>query len=392
MAKTPIKLSLIFYVFFTLILTGCGTSSPLLPLPTPGYPSLSDDLDYTDLDQAIEQSLIYLRKRPQSSHVTIANQSRPVEHLIRSLTFFRSLISSHPSANLLQLELETYFDLYQAAGTDGYNPGHKMLVTGYYQPVFDGRLTRQGAYVYPIYAIPNTLALRRDTQSGTYKIGRLNGGSFLNYWTRSEIENRGHAQGNELVYLKNPMDAFLLHIQGSGLIRLADGSTKGIHYALKNGRQYKSIGKYMVETGKMELSEASIDTIRKYITANPAEQEEILHHNDSYIFFEWTTTHGAIGNLGRELTAGRSIAVDQKHFPAGGLAFLSSRKPVIKDNRIINWFPLNRFVLAQDTGSAIQGSGRVDLFWGSGPTAGLAAGSMKEDGTLYFLFLKKQFL
>ena len=392
MAKTSIKLYLIFFTFFTLGLIGCSTSSPLHPLPASGYPSFSDDLKYTDLDQAIEQSLIFLRKQPQSSRITIAKQSRPIEHLIRSLTFFRSLIASQPSDNLLKLELETYFDIFQASGTDGYNPGRNMLVTGYYQPVFDGRLKRQGAYVYPIYAIPDTLALRRNPHANTYKIGRLDGGNFLDYWTRSEIESRGYAQGYELVYLKNPMDAFLLHIQGSGLIRLADGSTRGIHYALKNGRQYKSIGKYMVETGKMELSEASIDTIRKYITANPAEQEEILHHNDSYIFFEWTTTHGAIGNLGRELTPGRSIAVDQKRFPPGGLAFLSSRKPIIKDGHIVNWFPLNRFVLAQDTGSAIQGSGRVDLFWGSGHTAGLAAGSMKEDGELYFLLLKEQFL
>lgn len=382
---------LTLFALFTLSFAGCGKNS-LFPPAATQYPSFSDDLEYNDLDQAIEQSLIYLSKRPESTRFTIADQSYPIGHLIHSLTFFRSLIAGHPSANLLKLKIETYFDIFQAAGTDGYNPQRNMLVTGYYQPVFDGSLKRRAPYIYPIYAIPDTLALRRDSESGTYRIGRLDGGNFRSYWTRGEIETRGHAGGNELVYLKNPLDAFLLHIQGSGLIRPPDGSIKGIHYALKNGRQYKSIGKYMVETGRIELREASIDTIRKYITANPEEQQEILHYNESYIFFEWTTTHGAIGSLGRELTAGRSIAVDQKRFPAGALGFLRSRKPILEGERIINWTSFERFVLVQDTGSAIRGSGRVDLFWGSGEDAGLAAGTMKEDGALYFLLLKQHFL
>jgi membrane-bound lytic murein transglycosylase A len=383
---------LIFFALFTLGLFGCVKYSPLLPLPSQQYPTFSDDLDYSALDQAVEQSLIYLRKRPESTRITIAAQSYPIRHLIRSLTFFRSLIASHPPGHLLKLELETYFDIFQAAGIQGYNPQRKMLVTGYYQPVFEGSLKRRGSYVYPIYSIPDTLVLRRDSNSDNYQIGRLDGGDFLSYWTRAEIETRGHARGNELVYLKNPLDTFFLHIQGSGLIRLPDGSIRGLHYALKNGRQYKSIGKYMVATGRMKLSEASIDTIRNYITANPEEQQEILHHNESYIFFEWTATHGAIGSLGRELTAGRSIAVDQKCFPAGALCFLNSRKPLLEGNRIINWTSFGRFVLVQDKGSAIRGPGRVDLYWGSGEKAGLAAGTMKEDGSLYFLLLKQQFL
>ena len=148
----------------------------------------------------------------------------------------------------------------------------------------------------------------------------------------------------------------------------------------------------MVETGKMQLEEAGIDTIRSYLTTHPEELQEILHHNESYIFFEWTTTQGAIGNLGRELTAKRSIAVDQHCFPPGALSFLASRKPVLNDGRISNWVPFGRFVLVQDTGSAIRGPGRVDLFWGTGEEAGLAAGRMKETGALYFLLLKKEFL
>lgn len=374
-----------------LIFAGCG-KRPLLPLAATKYPVFADDLEYADLDRAIEQSLIYLRKRPRSSQITIAGRSYPIDHLTRSLLFFRNLVAEHPSAELLNRQINAYFDIYQASGTDGYNPQRKMLVTSYYQPLFEGNLTAEGAYRYPIYGIPDTLVLRHDSGSGKKRIGRLEGGRFLNYWSRSEIEDKGRAAGNELVYLKDPLDAFLLHVQGSGLIKLPDGSIRGIHYAMKNGREYKSIGKYMVQTGRMTLAEASIDSIRSYLAAHPEELREILYHNDSFIFFDWTTTYGAIGNLGRELTAGRSIAMDQDRFPAGALSFLRSRKPVLNNGRIVNWIPFSRFVLVQDTGSAIRGSGRVDLFWGTGTDAGLAAGRMKEEGTLYFLLLKEQFL
>ncbi len=374
-----------------LIFVGCG-KRPLLPLAATKYPVFADDLEYADLDRAIEESLIYLRKRPRSSRITIAGLSYPIDHLTRSLLFFRNLVAEHPSAELLNRQINAYFDIYQASGTDGYNPQRKMLVTSYYQPLFEGSLIAEGPYRYPIYGIPDTLVLRHDAESGKKQIGRLEGSRFLNYWSRGEIEDDGRAAGNELVYLKDPLDAFLLHVQGSGLIKLPDGSIRGIHYAMKNGRRYKSIGKYMVQTGRMTLAEASIDSIRSYLAAHPDEIRVILHQNDSFIFFEWTTTHGAIGSLGRELTAGRSIAMDQGRFPAGALSFLSSRKPVLGNGRIINWTPFSRFVLVQDTGSAIRGSGRVDLFWGTGKDAGLAAGRMKEDGTLYFLLLKQQFL
>lgn len=386
-------------IFFFIILclgilpaiSGCGRN-PLLPLAETRYPVFSDDLEYGDLDRAIEQSLIYLRKQDSSRRITIAGQSRPIDHLIRSLVFFRRLIEARPSTALLNRQINTWFDIYQASGSDGYNPQRKMLVTSYYQPLFEGSLVAGGPYRYPVYGIPETLVLRHDPGSGKKRIGRLEGGHFLDYWTRAEIEDEGRATGNELVYLTDPLDAFLLHVQGSGLIRLRDGSIRGIHYAMKNGRKYKSIGRYMVQTGRMKLAEAGIDTIRSYFKAHPEELEEILHHNDSFIFFEWTTTHGAIGSLGRELTAGRSIAMDRDRFPPGALSFLRSRKPVLNNGRIVNWQPFSRFVLVQDTGSAIRGSGRVDLFWGSGEEAGRAAGRMKEDGALYFLLLKEQFL
>lgn len=131
-----------------------------------------------------------------------------------------------------------------------------------------------------------------------------------------------------------------------------------------------------------------METIRSYINTHPDERQEILFTNRSYIFFNWSDGYGATGNIGLELTPGRSIAADQSCFPAGGLAFLKSRQPVVQSGKIVDWKPIHRFVLVQDTGSAIRGPGRVDLFWGAGDQAGLVAGSMKETGTLYFLLLR----
>ena len=385
-------------LFFLLILIfpppAVAVASPAAPRPklSEFHLHFADDLDYHLLHKAIQESLNYLRQRPETTEFPLGPLSCSADDLIRSLVFFDHLIKSRPSSKLLTLEINTFFDIYQAAGIPNVSPPGNMLVTGYYQPIFQGSLIRKAPFLYPLYAIPGNLVLRRNHNGFSVQPGRFQAGHFTPYWTRKEIESRGYAKGSELVWLKDPFDAYLLHIQGSGLIRLQDGSLRGIHYAMKNGRPYRSIGKYMVNTGKITLKKAGIDTIRQYLVDHPAELHEILYTNQSFIFFQWTQGHDAIGNLGRPLTAGRSIAVDQHCFPAGGLAFLQSRKPAVSRKNEKHWIPLTRFVLAQDTGSAILGPGRVDLFRGTGRRAGQEAGKMKEPGALYFLLLKKKFL
>ncbi|MBU0961152.1 MAG: MltA domain-containing protein, partial [Proteobacteria bacterium] len=204
------------------------------------------------------------------------------------------------------------------------------------------------------------------------------------------IEKNNLAAGNELVYLNDPVDNFILHVQGSGKIQLQDGSIRSIHYSTSNGLEYFSIGKLLVDQGKMTLQEASIPSIRDYLRTHPDEQEAILHHNSKFIFFRWEQSGDPIGSLGEPLTPGRSIAIDRAMLPHATLAFLVSRKPVLNDaGEIDTWVPLHRFVFPQDTGSAIQGTGRADLFWGSGNYAKQAAGNMKEAGALYFLVKNK---
>ncbi|MFP7753958.1 murein transglycosylase A [Thermodesulfobacteriota bacterium B35] len=373
-----------------LLLAGSCARRPVVPLTPTSYPVFTDDLDYDGLQQAIDASLRYLRTLPRHALLPAGDTRVPVVRLRASLYAFAALVAARPSPGTLNREIRRRFQVLQATGGHAFDPERAMLVTGYFQPVFPGSVTRKPPYLYPLYTVPGNLAVRRTGSSGSKAIGRLQNGTFLPYWTRAEIEQQGRARGYELVWLRDPMDAFVLHVQGSGLIRLTDGTLRGVHYALKNGRPYRSIGRYLVQSGRISLADASLKSIRAYIASHPDERDEILYHNQSFIFFNWSPGQGAVGNLGVRLTPGRSIAVDQSCFPAGALAFLSTRQPVMdRRGRVTSWKPLQRFVLVQDRGSAIRGPGRVDLFWGTGARAGAAAGRMKEDGALYFLLLRQ---
>lgn len=386
------KILVILILLLTAVSPAGCARTPLAPVLNESVPRFTDDLDLDSLKKAVRINLEYLHHQPPGRTISVADQTFPLNRLIRSLEYFQHILVGNPSPAELDRLIRQHYDIYQATGAKGSNPGRRMLVTGYFQPVFEGRLSKQEPFLYPLFAVPEDLIRANNRNGGDQSLGRLENGSLVPYWTRKEIERDNRASGHELAWLKDPFDAFVLHIQGSGLIRLEDGTVKGVHFAGKNGHPYRSIGKYLVETGRMPLEKASLNTIRDYINSHPEERGEILHHNPSFIFFDWTKTHGAMGNLGRELTPGRSIAADQSCFPAGGLAFLRTRKPTRINNQQVAWSELGRFVLVQDTGSAIRGPGRIDLFWGTGSEAGFAAGQMKEQGTLYFFLLKNESL
>jgi len=264
-----------------------------------------------------------------------------------------------------------------------------MLVTGYFEPVLDGSLTRNAPFIYPLYRVPPDLLSRQDPDTDIKKVGRLVNGRLVPYWTRAQIEEGNLLAGHELLYLASPVDAFILHVQGSGKIRLRDGSLHNVHYAAANGRPYRSIGRLLVDEGAMTLQEVDLARIKEYLAAHPEQRDRILHHNESFIFFDWQDAEGPVGNLGQPLTAGRSAAVDQKVYPAGCLGFLQASMPALgPGGEITGRSPLSRFVLLQDSGSAITGSKRLDLYWGRGLEAETAAGAMKDRGTLYILLEK----
>lgn len=370
-----------------LVLLACPAQGAVTPLPPTEYPVLTDDLSLRDLESALDQSLQYLRARPQATRYNCGGRSIAVQRLIDSAVFLQRLLRTLPIPDQLNEQIRAHYEVVRVEGAQR-PAGRRLLVTGYYQPQFSGSLVRTPPYLHPVYTQPDNLVVREGT-GGKPAIGRLQAGLFTPFWTRREIEEGHLLKGQELVWLKDPFDVFVLHIQGSGHIRLTDGTVRALHYAHSNGREYRSIGKLMVDSGRMRLEDVTMDSIRDYLKAHPEERDQILHHNESYIFFQWGKPGPAIGNLGRELTPGRSIAVDQQWLPPGAIAFLDSRKPVVTDGRVAGWERMQRFVTVQDTGSGLKGPGRVDVFLGSDDAAGMMAGQMKEDGALYLLLLKE---
>ena len=179
----------------------------------------------------------------------------------------------------------------------------------------------------------------------------------------------------------------MLHVQGSGLVQLPNGKRVRVGYAGSNGRSYRSIGRVLVERGFLKEDDVSLPRVREFLRDNPGLMDEIFNANERYIFFRILPgMEGPNGSLGVPLTAGRSIATDPGVYPPGALAYLVSRQPVLDENgNIIGKKMIQRFVFNQDTGAAMQGPGRVDLFFGMGSDAGMAAGVMKEEGRIFLL-------
>ncbi len=374
-------------LFSTLLIffNGC-TKAPLDKLAQETLPEFRDDLQAETLLTGAVRHLHYLNTLPDDSSFDLGPDRFPVSWLRESMKSFIDILKQDPSREELARIIAENYAVYQAGGRKGL-PRGEMLFTGYFEPFLQGSLTPEDPYIHPLYAPPPSLVQEADAHNGKTLFKRRNSSKQLvPYWTRKEIEEKGYAAGSELVYLKDPVDAFILHVQGSGKIQLRDGSIRSIHYAASNGLEYFSIGKLLVDQGKISLEEASIPTIRAYLAAHPEEQKEILHHNVKFIFFHWAPPGDPVGSIGEPLVAGRSIAIDPAILPQQTLAFLISARPVMDaDGNISEWIPMHRFVFPQDTGAAIKGSGRADLFWGSGNYAKYAAGSMKEKGTLYFL-------
>ena len=387
-------------IFLGVILLGCGLVPALprtvaaqcgqatVPLAT-DLPLLQDDLDYGSLAGAIDRSVHYLGQLPQGKTFALCGEEYSAGRLIESLLAFKRIIQENPTPHALDAVLKKEFTFCQATGSPS---GHRILFTGYFEPFFKGSLTKTATYRYPLYRKPPDLVSVPGGNGEEKKTGRMENGSLVPYFSRGEIEKGRLLAGQELVYLADPVDAFVLHVQGSGRIALADGSLRRVQFAAKNGREYRSIGRLLVEKGVMRREEVTLPKIVSYLKEHPGEQEAILQYNDSFVFFRWgdDSAAGPLGSLGEPVTPGRSVALDQGCFPPGSLAFLAARKPIVNAaGEIVGWEPLHRFVVNQDSGSAITGPGRLDLFWGAGPYAEAAAGNMKHPGNLYFLVKKK---
>lgn len=287
----------------------------------------------------------------------------------------------------IRVYFETYFVPQQMRTPDGADTG---LVTGYYEPMLRGSRKRGGAFQTPLYRVPDDL-VTVDLGSVYPNLknmrlrGRLVGKTVVPYATRAEIE-RAPLKGKELVWVDDPVEAFFLEVQGSGRVRIDEtGETVRIAFADQNGHPYKVIGRWLVEQGELPADGVSAQSIKAWIAANPARRQELLNVNPSYIFFKEErlpdASVGPKGALGVPLTPERSVAVDPSVVPLGAPLFLATTHPA-------DGAPLQRLMMAQDTGGAIRGPVRADFFFGFGGNAAEYAGRMKARGAVWVLLPK----
>lgn len=279
---------------------------------------------------------------------------------------------------------ENIFTPYAVSGAKGAGG----LFTGYYQPLLRGSAEKKAPYLTPLYARPADLVSVNlgdfsDDLKGKSIQGRVVGENLVPYHSRADIEQGAldAAKVPAIVYVDDPVDAFFLHVQGSGLVQMDDGRLLQVGYAAQNGRTYHAIGKTLVERGEIAKEDVSMQSIRAWLAAHPDQARALMDLNPSYVFFrelkDGGQQKGPLGAQGVPLTAGRSMAVDKSKYPYGMPVYLDAAEP--DSGR------LQRLMIAQDTGGAIKGAVRGDYFWGAGDTAADKAGRMKSEGRFYVL-------
>ncbi len=286
----------------------------------------------------------------------------------------------------IRLFFESFFEPRQVIAPDGADTG---LVTGYYEPLLRGARKKGGPFQTPLYKVPDDLitvdlAGVYPELKGMRLRGRLQGKKLVPYATREQIEAADFT-GKELLWVDDPVEAFFLQVQGSGRVQLGDETVR-VAYADQNGHPYKSIGRYLVDKGELTTEQASAQGIKAWIAGHPTRMAELFNANPSYVFFREEKLPdpkvGPKGSLGVPLTPQRSVAIDASQLPLGAPVFLST-------THANSDIPLQRLVMAQDTGGAIRGAIRVDYFFGFGTEAAENAGRMKQKGNVWVLMPKE---
>ena len=377
---------LIFAAGITLVTPSLLASLPLLLQPT----QIDNQEELIGLDEqlwgktgdkqallvAIDHSLRYLNTA--SAAKVYANYPVPGinrDRIRRSLLRFRQLLLKSSSPQELQAAVNQEFVFYQSQGNDNQGTVH---FTGYFEPVYRASRQKTAEFSYPLYRKPDD----------------------FNNWsnphpTRSQLEGkdgllgkRSPLSGYELVWLSDRLEAFLIHVQGSARLQLTDGTTMSVGYAGNTNYPYVSIGGELVKDEKFPKEGLSLPLVLNYFQENPQQLDEYLPRNNRFIFFQETNGAAPTGSLGVPVTSERSIATDKSIMPPGALALIRTRIPYSNAAGELNSSLVSRYVLDQDTGSAIKGAGRVDIFMGSGKLAGDRAGLMNNEGELYYLLLK----
>ena len=293
----------------------------------------------------------------------------------RSLVRFRQLVLNSRSPAELQAAVKREFVFYKSVGRDEQGT---VLFTGYFEPSYAASRTPSAEYRYPLYKLPANFQ-----------------GWKTPHPTRTELEGedglgtKSRLRGSELVWLRDRLEAFLVQVQGSARLQLPNGKQMTVGYAGKTDYPYVSIGRELVKDGKLPLEGLTLQVLIDYFRANPAELSQYLPRNQSFVFFQETYGAPATGSIGVPVTPERSIATDKSIMPPGALALINAPIPFSHASGQLETRMVNRYVLDQDTGSAIRGAGRVDIFMGTGSKAGDRAGMINGTGELYYLLLKQ---
>ena len=351
---------------------------PVAPEDTPSFTA--------DWPAVREEMLPALDRSIEWTRMEYAQQFFPMEGVshgraLASLERFREILTAAESAAEVEFAIAAEFDVLVSAGWNGEGGG--VLFTAYCTPILEGRLEPDARFTYPLYGLPDDLVKGPD---GVI-LGRRTAEGVAPYPTRRAIESSEMLDGRglELVWLNDPLDAFIAHVNGSAFIELGAGEQVAFGYAGKNGREYTSLGRELVRDGRLSAEELSLPSIRAWGREHSDEIHEYILRNDSFVFFT-PITGNPRGSLNVEVTGGRSLASDKTLFPRGALVFVDAELPDVYGARQ----PFRRFLLDQDTGGAIRTAGRADVYLGIGDEAEQRAGRTRSEGQLYYLFLKPE--
>lgn len=326
---------------------------------------------------AMERSLDWFDKPSARQYFPIAGITH--EQAQASLFAFAWILDSSNSPTQFAEWILDEFDVYTSVGWNGEGD---VLFTGYYTPVFEGSRRRTALHQFPLHTRPVDLVT--DPATG-HVLGQRAGYRIVRYPTRRELHDSDLLAGTELVWLRNPLDAYLIHVQGSARLILTDGTNMHVGYDGTNGHTYTSIGQLLVRDGQIAREQLSLDALRSYFGRHPDKLDRYLLRNDRFIFFrEYTGENWPAGSLGLTVTPLRSLATDKQVFPRGGVTLVLT--PIAAVNSSGRHF--SQFMLDQDTGGAIRAAGRADIYMGIGPDAERLAGQQRAVGRLFYCFLK----
>lgn len=351
------------------------------------------------LVKAANKTLAYLAKeKPAGRYLRLGERDYGYAVLEDSIRALLEILKSSGSPAGLNERIRKEFDVYQSNGLDGTG---RVVFSSYYQPVLTASLKKTEKYRFPLYRKPADmveadLGLFDKKYNGETLTARVDKKTnrLVPYFSREEIDIRKAlaGKGHEVAWLKDRFDVLDLHIQGSGILKLTSGKEVLARYAATNARPYNSVGLTLVKTGVMTRDEITHDKLRNYLIDHPESESWLLSQNPRYTFFEVVPLPAdgePFGSVQESLTPARSIAIDPAVIPLGALAFFTTSTPQAdKDGRLLGQFPNSRFALCMDTGGAIKGPGRVDIYAGHGKEAATTARNTWNDGKLYILIKK----